>query len=306
MKKITLTIGISAYNEEQNIKRVLNSVLNQREDTFRIREILVYSDGSTDNTVQIAKSIGDKRLKVFDDGVRVGKPTRLNMIFRKFKSDILVIIDSDMYLKNNMSLEYLLNNFKNDKNIHLAAGNTEPVKPRTFIEKAVANFKICREEMESFYSFGNTAYGAHAYLAYSSKFARSLVLPGNILNDDAYSYFMCIKKGYKFAFARNSKAMYRAPQNLEDFCKQSIRHRAGGVQLFEYFGKDTVLDAFYVPGKILLLLMIKQLIRNPLGYIFLRSFNLYFYLKTNYSKHIKKQFDAKWDVIHSSKILVRK
>lgn len=302
---MTITIAIPAYNEEANIKKTLKSVLIQKQLSFKLNEILVYSDGSTDKTVQKAMSFKDNRIKVYEGGNRLGKPSCLNIIFRKFKTDVLVIIDSDMYLKNKMSLENLVAYFRYDKSVQLVGGNTQPIQPHTFIETAIANYKICRDEIEDYYSFGNTAYGAHAYLAYSRKFAKSLILPKNILNDDAYSYFQCIKKGYKFAFARNSKIMYRVPQNLNDFCKQSLRYRAGGVQLYDYFGKKTVLNAFFIPKKILLLLMLKQIIRNPLAYIFLRLFNMYFYIKTNSNRQISNNFDAKWDMIQSSKLLAR-
>lgn len=298
--KLRLSIGISAYNEERNIRRALKSVLSQKQLSYKITEVLVYSDGSTDNTVARVKSLRSKKIKIFDDGNRMGKPSRLNMIFRKFSGDVLVLMDADMYLKSNMSIENILSVYKSDRKIHLVAGNTQPTYPKTFIESAVSNFKICRDELEEQFSFGSTAYGAHAYLAYSKKFAKSLYLPENILNDDAYSYFECIKRGYKFAFARKSETIYRPPQNLKDLVSQSLRHRAGGVQLYEYFGRETVLKAFHIPFRFSFLLMLKQLIKDPIAYVFLRACNIYFYIKSNY---LNSKFDIKWDIIHSSKTL---
>lgn len=298
--KLRLSIGISAYNEERNIKKTLKSILHQKRLSYRISEILVYSDGSSDKTAIKANSLKSNKIKVYEDGNRLGKPSRLNMIFRKFKGDVLILIDADMYLKNNMAFEYLLAEFRKDKKIHLVGGNTQPVNPKTFIESAVSNFKICREELEDLFSFGSTAYGAHAYLAYSKKFAKSLNLPENILNDDAYSYFQCIKKGYKFAFARKSMIAFRPPQNLRDLVNQSLRHRAGGVQLYDYFGKETVLSAFHVPYKILFILMLKQIIKDPAAYLFLRAFNTYFYIRTNYMNY---KSEIKWIMNQSSKAL---
>ena len=57
MEKLpTVTIATIACNEEANIKKFLESVLDQKEKGFKISTILVISDGSTDHTVKIAKS----------------------------------------------------------------------------------------------------------------------------------------------------------------------------------------------------------------------------------------------------------
>ncbi len=51
MKKITtISIGIPAFNEAVTIKRLLRSVLAQKEKGFVLREIIVLCDGSTDGT----------------------------------------------------------------------------------------------------------------------------------------------------------------------------------------------------------------------------------------------------------------
>ena len=50
-KKLTVTIGIPAYNEEANVRNLLVSLLAQKETNFKLQEIIVVSDGSTDKTV---------------------------------------------------------------------------------------------------------------------------------------------------------------------------------------------------------------------------------------------------------------
>ena len=62
-KKPTVTVALSAYNEEKNIKSFLESVLSQREESYVLKEIWVYSDVSTDKTVEIAKSIKSTKIK---------------------------------------------------------------------------------------------------------------------------------------------------------------------------------------------------------------------------------------------------
>ncbi|NTU73535.1 glycosyltransferase, partial [Candidatus Roizmanbacteria bacterium] len=56
----TLTIGISALNEEQNIICLLNALLSQKNGHYLLSELVVISDGSTDQTVPLVKSIQNK------------------------------------------------------------------------------------------------------------------------------------------------------------------------------------------------------------------------------------------------------
>ena len=50
--KPTVTVGISAYNEEHAFPALLESLLKQSQTSFVFEKIIVVSDGSTDNTVK--------------------------------------------------------------------------------------------------------------------------------------------------------------------------------------------------------------------------------------------------------------
>ena len=54
-KKLTVTIGIPAYNEEKNIGRLLRALLRQKTNGLSIKKIIVISDASTDKTSQIVR-----------------------------------------------------------------------------------------------------------------------------------------------------------------------------------------------------------------------------------------------------------
>lgn len=296
---LTVSIGTSAFNEEHNIKNMLESVIVQREKTIEIKEIIVISDGSTDKTVKMAKSIKDKRIQVIDDRKRLGQPARVNQLLKSFNSDVLVLIDSDMILKDNKAIEKITKKFHQDKDTALVCGNKEPLPARTFLESAINNYIYARNSLENEFSFVNTAYVAHAFLAYSKKFARALVIPKDILNADAYGYFTCSAKGYKRYYAEDAIVLYRSPSSIKDHVNQSIRHLAGGIQLYNYFGKEFVDDGFAVPAPIMLKIMLYQLRKNPLGYIFLKILHLYCSFK---SKKDNKNLNTKWTTITSSKM----
>ena len=297
-KLLTVSIGTSAYNEVNNIKSMLLSVIGQKEEKVKIEEVIVISDGSTDSTAKVAESVKDNRIKIIDDGKRMGKATRINLLLKMFRGDVLVIVDSDMLLKNKIAIENMTKKFIEDKTTALVCGNAQPVSARNFLESTINNYIFARNSLDKKFSFGDTAYSAHGLLAYSKTFARTLSIPKKIINDDTFSYFMCLSKGFKYYFAKNGVVLYRSPSSIKDHIYQSIRHLAGGFQLYDYFGKEVVDKGFYVPGKIKLKLLLYQLKRNPLGYVFLKILNLYCAFR---SKNLSKNFDIRWDEIRSSK-----
>ena len=82
IKRPSVIVGIPAYNEEANILFLLNSILAQKQQNFNIMEILVVSDGSTDRTIKLVKSLKNKKIKTFNDLKRLGKGSRINQLIK--------------------------------------------------------------------------------------------------------------------------------------------------------------------------------------------------------------------------------
>jgi len=51
------------YNAEKFLKTAIDSVLSQ---TYQNFELLIYNDGSTDNSLNIIESFSDQRIKVIN------------------------------------------------------------------------------------------------------------------------------------------------------------------------------------------------------------------------------------------------
>lgn len=301
--KLTVTIGVPAYNEEKNIKNVLLSICDQKSKKIELKEIIVLSDGSTDKTVKFAKSFNDKRIKVIEYTKRKGKPTVLNRLFKIFKGDVLVIIDADLILNDELTIEKLTSIFHNDKTVGIVTGDTKPLPAKKFLENAINNYISARNSLFDKYSIQNSAYTARGFIAYSRKFLNNFVLPEEILNDDAYSWFYCSRSNYKIHHEREAAIWYRSAQSVEDHINQSTRHLSGGVQLYKYFGKEIIDKGFKLPKMVLIRILLYQLLRNPIGYVFLKLLNTYCYYKSR--KPIDK-LDIKWESITTSKNLAVK
>jgi len=93
-----VSVGIMAHNEEKNINRTLNSVINQKLDRVRIDEIIVVSSGSTDKTNDIIRKFSrrDNKIKLIEEQERTGKANAINIFLGKSRNDNLVLISGDV------------------------------------------------------------------------------------------------------------------------------------------------------------------------------------------------------------------
>ena len=57
-----ISVLLSVYNDDENIKKSIDSILSQ---SYKNIELLVIDDGSTDKTYEILNDINDGRLKIF-------------------------------------------------------------------------------------------------------------------------------------------------------------------------------------------------------------------------------------------------
>lgn len=88
-----VTVIIPAYNEEETIGKTIDSIAKSDYPRF---EVLVVDDGSTDDTLKIAKKFQSKSIKVFhkENG---GKATALNFGIKKAKGEIIFTMDADTF-----------------------------------------------------------------------------------------------------------------------------------------------------------------------------------------------------------------
>ncbi len=86
-------VVIAAHNEERHIEEKLRSVLGQDYVAQQLR-VVVASDGSSDRTVALARSLDDPRVTVLDLP-RLGKAGALNTAVNYCEGDVLVFTDAD-------------------------------------------------------------------------------------------------------------------------------------------------------------------------------------------------------------------
>jgi glycosyltransferase involved in cell wall biosynthesis len=87
-----ISIGIPFYNAEKFLAGAIRSVFAQ---TYQDWELILIDDGSTDGSLEIARSVNDPRVRVISDGVNKKLPTRLNQIVAEAKYDFIGRMDAD-------------------------------------------------------------------------------------------------------------------------------------------------------------------------------------------------------------------
>lgn len=269
--KPQITIAICAFNEEENILLVLRSLLMQKQQGFLIKDIWVVSDGSTDKTEQIVKSFKSKKITLLAKSKRLGKSYRLNEIYQKLQSDILVQIDADVVLTHENVLSSLVKPLHKGTSIHLTGGQTKPLDPSTFTEKAVYLTTSMYKNLGIQKNHGNNIYSVSGkILALTNTLAKQIVIPQASAND-AFVYFSCLKNGYSYRYVSDATVLYRLPQTLRDHTRQNIRYTKATKVMKEFFPEELIRNEYFLSAKSILLAMFQNIFMHPIlgTYIFL-------------------------------------
>lgn len=120
-----VSIIINNYNYGQFIRDAIDSCLNQ---VYPNIEIVVADDGSSDNSVEVIQSYGDRVIPVLKENG--GQASSLNAGFAASQGDIVIFLDADDYLYPN-TVEQVVANWQSD---------TVQLQYRLEIVDAVGNF----------------------------------------------------------------------------------------------------------------------------------------------------------------------
>ncbi len=259
-----VSIGISAYNEEANIKNLLESLLKQDTDGYILQEIIVISDASTDNTVLKIKEVKNKVVKVISNTKRLGKPLNLNKVTEKTKGDIVVLLDADILPFDNQFIKKIIEPIRNNSRIGIVGAKLVPVKASTFLEKII-NFSVyLKIDMFESWNKGNNLYSCRgAARAFSRDFLK-VFRWRNFSAEDVYSYLCLKKNGFIFKYQKEALVYFKSPTNLADHLKQNERFVQGPKNLADFFEKDFVYDAYKIPALIMAKSILKFFFINPL------------------------------------------
>lgn len=308
MKKVTLSVGIPAYNEEGNIKNILETILRQKQISYHLENIYVVCDGCTDNTVNIVKSLSKKnpKISVIERTIRSGKVGALNKIYKVNKSDYILTIDADLVFTKDDDIEELVKVIKSDKKLNFVGPRHIAVKPKSIMG------------MFAYYSYGsfeeaflkinnaNCFYSVMGAYLLTKKFSKSIRYPKFAQADQVILYAMATRKskyskfGHPggFRFVWKSAVKFRTVTTFYDWrvlgTRSVVSDKANTVN---YFGEG-ILDEYYMPRNLYIKSLLKWFFKNPFfltGAVLMNIFIRKFPLKKKMPKN------GMWETTMSSK-----
>jgi cellulose synthase/poly-beta-1,6-N-acetylglucosamine synthase-like glycosyltransferase len=236
---LSVSIVLAVHNEEEIISHRLGELIRHLADSELTGEILVVSNGSTDDTVARALMHTKGPVRVLEIAEQVGKAAALSTACAEAMGDILVFADVRQWWAAD-ALERLLENFA-DPTVGAVSGNL-------IIEKAPGMLagvglywrfeKWMRERESQLFSMVGVT-GA------ISACRRELFQPipdGTIL-DDVYWPLQVALQGFRVIFDPRARAYDRLPERARDEFRRKVRTLSGNFQLL------TRLPAILLPWR---------------------------------------------------------
>jgi len=217
----TVTVLLPVYNGEQWVAVKLNSLLALDYPREKI-QIVVISDGSTDQTVELARAFPDPKIEVLEIP-RGGKPAALNAGLARAKGEILFFTDVRQTLAPD-SLRRLANCFL-DPAVGVASGELMIRKSAQAGESSVGLYWTYEKWIRKRLSQLDSVPGATGAI-YAMR--RNLVrpLPDEVLLDDVYLPLLAFFQGYRVIFEELALA-FDDPTSLPVEFTRKVRTQAG-------------------------------------------------------------------------------
>lgn len=213
--QIGVTIGICAYNEAQNIGKLLQALLDQRTEVARIEEVLVVASGCTDGTLEIVEAFHDNHeaVQLFTEKERRGKASAINEILPRAKGEVVILESADTIPRPN-SVEFLVRPFA-DPTVGVVAARPVPVD-----DDGSFWVDVGRALWDLHHEVCLLAPKTGEMFAFRPVFAG---IPGGIGADEDWIRNMVEKKGYKVLYEPAAIVCNSSPKSLDEFLKQRVR-----------------------------------------------------------------------------------
>lgn len=226
----TVTIIVAAHNEAQRIERRLRNLLTLDYPADKL-QIIVASDGSTDDTVARAQAFEAAGVIVRDFRDRRGKPATFNALVPRATGEIVVFADARQRF-DLMALRALVANFADPR---VGAVSGELVMTSTpdtdTASKGAAMYWSYEKLIRSTESRSGSTVGATGAI-YAIRKALFEPLPEDTILDDVLIPVRISRQGYQVVFEPAAKAFDLAPATGHAELVRKVRTIGGTFQLF--------------------------------------------------------------------------
>lgn len=226
-RRPSVSVVLAARNEAASIRRRVREFAELISASGLEGEVIVVSDGSTDETATAARAAGDRMVRVLDLPVNVGKAAALSAGCASASHEVLVLADSRQTWDPD-ALECLLENFS-DPTIGGVGGHLVlETEPGVLAGVGVYwRFETWLRHVESrlHSSIGLTG----AICAVRRELFRPI--PRGTILDDVYWPLQVVMQGYRVVHIDRALAFDRLPDRTRDEFRRKVRTLSGNFQL---------------------------------------------------------------------------
>lgn len=222
----SVSLLIAAHNEEQVIAQRIENALALDYPADRL-EVVIASDGSSDNTARIVKGFTDPRIRLLESPMRRGKATVLNAAFRHLRGEIVVLSDANTFT-DAAALRRMVRWF-DDANVGSVCGRlvlTDPITGRN-VDSLYWRYETFLKTCEGRLGALLGANGA-IYAVRRSSFAG--IWSDTIVDDFVIPLVTRLRYGSTIVYDKTAIAYEETPHDFAAEFRRRSRIGAGGFQ----------------------------------------------------------------------------
>lgn len=228
ISSLSISIIIPAYNEEKNIGRCIESVLNVDYPRKKL-EIIVVDDGSYDRTSSIALRYKKYGVRIFRKK-NEGKANALNFGIKKAKGELIATLDADSVITKE-SIKRMTGYFA-DPEVAAVTSAVKVHRPKNFWEKLQAVEYLYTIFTRRVLMFLDAVYVTPGPLSMFRKWVFKKLGgfdPMNILEDQEIA-LRIQANNYKIMSSLDADVYTIVPKDFSSLLKQRTRWHRGGLR----------------------------------------------------------------------------
>jgi cellulose synthase/poly-beta-1,6-N-acetylglucosamine synthase-like glycosyltransferase len=226
--KPTVSVVIACLNEEKNIAARIENLFESHYPA-ELFEIIIVSDGSTDDTVKVVRRYQKNRLRVLHYGERKGKPTALNLGIENATGEIIVFADARQKFQPDVIKE-LVANFADAKVGAVSGAYLMSDNNGSSVGEGVGFYWKYEELIRKSEAQFNSVIGATGAI-YAIRRELWQPLPAETLLDDVYTPMRIALQGYRVVFEEKAVAHDVAAASAAKEFSRKVRTLMGNYQL---------------------------------------------------------------------------
>jgi cellulose synthase/poly-beta-1,6-N-acetylglucosamine synthase-like glycosyltransferase len=225
---IKCSVGITAYNEEANIGRLLQTVIDQRLYEVEITEIHVVASGCTDRTEDIVREYmqKDPRIQLHVQEKREGKTSAIN-VFLAHATEKICVLESGDTLPREDTIDKMVRMFR-DPGVGMTGAQKVAVNTPDHIVGVLSHLRL---KMEHQLCLEIPRLGE--LIAFRKVFDQ---IPPDVAMDEAFVEAFIIRRGMQVRYAPDAVVYNMGPETVRDFVTQRRRNYAGHLYLKDKYG----------------------------------------------------------------------